>query len=201
MEQLSIPREFTLGSVVYFQDWLWMSKDEFQKYDNLLKYENDPAPVPKYSDSGSAPKTAPVSTPKSEPAAVTHTVAPAAPVAPEPTPAPAPAASSASADSDGDYPSEDEMNFMDQNVRSILLDFCEPWVRLAWYKGKFDEEKETLTDGEVRKLSKAIEMSDLLQSLDDKQLHDYAKEIGCPLSPVKDRQIDMIIKYIRKNNG
>ena len=201
MEQLSIPREFTLGSVVYFQDWLWMAKDEFQKYDNLLKYENDPAPVPKYSDSGSAPKTAPVSTPKAEPAGVTHTAAPAAPVAPEPTPAPAPAASSASADADGDYPSEDEMNFMDQNVRSILLDFCEPWVRLAWYKGKFDEEKETLTDGEVRKLSKAIEMSDLLQSLDDKQLHDYAKEIGCPLSPVKDRQIDMIIKYIRKNNG
>ncbi len=204
MEQLSIPREFTLGSVVYFQDWLWMDKDEFQQYFNLVKYENDPAPVPKYASASDASKE----TPKAAPAAsTTSTTSTASASVSTSSPAPSAAApvqtavSASDASAGGEYPTEEEMTFMDQNVRSILLDFCEPWVRIAWYKGKFDEEKESLTDEQVRKLAKAIEINDLLQSLEDKQLHDYAKEIGCPLSPIKDRQIDMIIKYIRKNNG
>lgn len=194
MEKLVIPREFTLGSVVYFQDWLWMDKDEFQQYNNLLKYEKDSAPLPKYASSSDAAKTAPAAAPKTEPAVTSSSASTV-------TAAPSVSAANEASSNSGEYPTEEEMTFMDQNVRSILLDFCEPWVRLAWYKGKFDEEKETLTDEQVRKLAKAIDISDLLQSLEDKQLHDYAKEIGCPLSPIKDRQIDMIIKFIRKNNG
>ena len=190
MEQIIVPREFTLGSVVYFQDYLWMAKEEFQKYENLIKYEQVPIPTPLYAD---AANPMPVQKEAPRPSAP----AKAAPPAPQQ----AARAGSTVAKSDASYPTEQEMTLMDKHVRSVLLDFCEPWIRTAWYKGKFEEEKESLSDDEVRKLSKAINIADLLQSLDDKPLHDYAKEIGCPLSPLKERQIDMIVRFIKKQQG
>ena len=40
INSIGIPREFTLGSVIYFQDYLYMYRTSLQKYENLLNYEN-----------------------------------------------------------------------------------------------------------------------------------------------------------------
>ncbi len=188
LDEIVVPREFTLGSVVYFQDNLWMNKDEFQKYEFLGRYKNEALPSARYTDvngnaesvSNSLDSASNITT-QSQNNQVTQPVQ--------------------SSSTESEYPSEEEMNFMDKNIRAVLLDFCEPWVMLAWYKGKFGEEKETLSDGQVRKLSKSIDLGELLQSLEEKQLHDFAKEIGSHVSPIRDRQIDLIVNTVKKNAG
>ena len=166
-EEKKVPLEFTLGSVVCFQDKLWMMKEEFQKYESLQKYEKENPPNAEYSGGDSTTENGTkINLPQEKTEEVSI--------------------------------SEEEMTIMDKSVRSLFLDFCEPWVRLAWYKGKFGEEKETLSEEEIRILSKSVDISDLLQSVEDKPLRDFAKELGCPLSPQKERQIEILVKFIKR---
>lgn len=90
------------------------------------------------------------------------------------------------------------MTFIDKNIRSLLLDYCEPYVKTAYYKELFGEEKEDLTDDEIRKLTKSANFLDLLGALDDKTLHDFAKDSGIPISSDNERQKKLIVEGIKR---
>ena len=93
---------------------------------------------------------------------------------------------------------EEEMTFTDKNIRSILLDYCEPYVKTAYYKELFGEEKKEFTDNEIRKLSKFINIGDLLNTLDEKSLRDFAKDTGIPVSSDYERQKKLIVEGIKR---
>lgn len=94
--------------------------------------------------------------------------------------------------------SEEKMTFTDKNVRSLLLDYCEPFVKTAYYKELFGEQKNEFTDEEIRKLSKSINLGDLLNTLDEKSLRDFAKDTGIPVSSDDERQKKLIVEGIKK---
>ena len=94
--------------------------------------------------------------------------------------------------------SEEEMTFTNKNVRSILLDYCEPYVKTAYYKELFGEEKKEFSDEEIRKLSKAVNLGDLLNVLDKKTLRDFAKDTGIPVSSDDERQKNLIVEGIKR---
>lgn len=94
--------------------------------------------------------------------------------------------------------SEEKMTFTDKNVRSLLLDYCEPFVKTAYYKELFGEQKNEFTDEEIRKLSKSINLGDLLNTLDEKSLRDFAKDTGIPVSSDDERQRKLIVEGIKK---
>ena len=93
---------------------------------------------------------------------------------------------------------EEEMTFTDKNVRSVLLDYCEPYVKTAYYKELFGEEKNEFTDEEIRKLSKSINLGDLLNTLDKKTLRNFAKDTGIPVSGDDERQKKLIVEGIKR---
>lgn len=94
--------------------------------------------------------------------------------------------------------SEEKMTFTDKNVRSLLLDYCEPFVKTAYYKELFGEQKNEFTEEEIRKLSKSINLGDLLNTLDEKSLRDFAKDTGIPVSSDDERQRKLIVEGIKK---
>jgi hypothetical protein len=46
---MTIPKDFTLGSVIYFQDYLYMSQESMKKKDFLDSYKNKDTPKPEYN--------------------------------------------------------------------------------------------------------------------------------------------------------
>ena len=60
INSIDIPREFTLGSVIYFQDYLYMDRRSLQKYENLCNYENIKLNPPVYISTGKESEKEPV---------------------------------------------------------------------------------------------------------------------------------------------
>ena len=50
LDTITIPRDFTLGSVIYFQDYLYMSQESMKKKDFLDNYKDMETPEPKYDN-------------------------------------------------------------------------------------------------------------------------------------------------------
>lgn len=168
--EYKLPREFTLGSVVYFDDYLWMDIEQLTKRDQLVKYSNVAIKSVDYDNTAAE---APVAKPEPE-------AKPAETVQTEEAPA-------------------EELTLMEKHIRSIYLDFCEDWVARAYYNNAFGEEPESLTPAQIDKLSKATKIEELLESLSDEQRTAYAKEIGAPLSPDTETIINNIVMTIRKS--
>ena len=51
LEKLEIPKDFTIGSVMYFKDYLYMSQKDMKKKDFLENYKNLETSEPKYDNS------------------------------------------------------------------------------------------------------------------------------------------------------
>jgi hypothetical protein len=49
LDSMTIPKDFTLGSVIYFQDYLYMSQESMKKKDFLDSYKNKDTPKPEYN--------------------------------------------------------------------------------------------------------------------------------------------------------
>ena len=50
LDSVKIPKDFTLGSVVYFQDYLYMSQDSMKKKDFLDNFQNIETSAPEYDN-------------------------------------------------------------------------------------------------------------------------------------------------------
>lgn len=50
LDSMTIPKDFTLGSVIYFQDYLYMSQESMKKKDFLDNFKNKDTPKPEYDN-------------------------------------------------------------------------------------------------------------------------------------------------------
>lgn len=50
LDSMTIPKDFTLGSVIYFQDYLYMSQESMKKKDFLDNFKDKETPAPEYNN-------------------------------------------------------------------------------------------------------------------------------------------------------
>lgn len=187
IHSLDIPKEFTLGSIIYFQDFMYLQRTSLQKYDNLRPYENVPVEAPIYINGNENPVGA--VNPKvnmntnenpnvnANTNNVSYTVSTAV----------------------KKEVSNDELSLEDKYVRSIILDVYSKSFTLSLYKQKFQEDYPELTAGQINRLAKNLTIEQALENLDDNQLQDYARDIEVRIIADRKQQIDLIAYSIKKS--
>lgn len=176
-QTVKVKNEFTLGSVAYFQDYLYMGYENLQHYHILFKrYANDDIKEYEYADDVIAP------TPETEEDPV------------------------ASHRSAGTVPSAEDLPLTETEeiVRALLLDYCEDFARVYMYKASFpdavtglsDEEILAKSESDIDSLSRRIRIADLLEGLDDDKLRDFAKDFDFPLVSDREGQLNLILHKI-----
>ena len=190
INSLEIPREFTLGSVIYFQDFMYLNRTSLQKYDNLKPYENVPVQAPIYIQPGSATvaKTKVESKPVTTEPVTSYTIS-----------KPTPTVSTPVAPAKPVEVSNEELTLENKYVRSIILDVYTKAMTSSLYNQKFQENYSELTSGQVNRLAKIMSIEEALNNLDDIQLQDYAREIEVRIVADRKQQIELIAYSIKKS--
>lgn len=147
-----VPRDFTQGSAVFFQDYIHLPFAGFQKFEALEKYKDSSVPAPKYAGLQTEHSRTEVS--------------------------------------------DETMTVAAKHIRSILLDVCTPALRKILFERIFGEEKNTLSELDVNRLSMHVELKTVLEVLDDTQLRNYARENDIPLTSNREKLIANVVKTI-----
>ena len=164
LEKLRIPKDFTLGSVVYFKDYLYMSQNAMKKKYFLENYKDIETPAPEYDNSLTEKKAEPQQTDASSENAVS--------------------------DSSQNQQSETELW---KFTRAAIM-FYLPSEELArLYNKTFGDEKELLSDDEIDNLAMTIRLQEALKELSDEKLDEFARDNDIRLCENREKQEKLIV--------
>ena len=164
LEKLEVPKDFTLGSVVYFKDYLYMSQNDMKKKDFLENYRNVETPVPKYDNS----LTEKVSEMQQ---AETDTASENA--------------------NGGNFPEAE--NALWKFTRAAIMFYLLPEELARLYNKTFGDEKESLSDDEIDNLAMTIRLQEALKELSDEKLDEFARDNNIRLCENREKQEKLIV--------
>ena len=172
--KITVNKDFTLGAVVYFQDYLYMEYKNLRHYADLFKkYENRKSTGLVFAEpEAQSEEDEPVIFSSNE-------------------------IIEANQNEDVFF---EELTKSQLCVKRILLDYCEPFVRNYFYETNFpndvigltDEEKLAMSETHIDELAKKISPKIVLESLELEKLQDFAKSLEFPICPDKEQQIEVI---------
>lgn len=170
LEKLEIPKDFTLGAVVYFKDYLYMSQKNMKKKDFLENYQNIETPLPEYDNVLNKKEAEPQTAELAETArdAVENVIL---------------------YGSQSPAPEKDLWKFTRAAVEFYLLP--EELARL--YNKTFGDEKESLSDEEIDNLAMAIQLQEALKELSDEKLSEFARDNDIRLCDSREKQEKLIM--------
>ncbi len=213
-KKVTIPEEFTLGSEIYFEDYLYLSADKFQKMVNLENYASIKTSLNNWKEGNASSVKVSEPTLAAAPIATTITAPKLAPTpALNPIPVVAEKVATVNATATSTRPpveriqavasAADTLNGIDDSqpltleqkrVLYIITTLCEGTKRLDLWEKFFGEKRQILPAADSEKLARRISLKEALDFLDDKKLNDYARSNGAAIAPNRERLIKSILR-------
>lgn len=175
-EKVEIPKDFTLGSVVYFKDYLYMSQKDMKKKDFLENYRNIETSAPEY-DNSLTEKVVEENIVSSDSKASEN--------------------ESQEESNTNNQSAQTEMNLW-KFSRSVLMFYVENEKVTSLYNKTFGETKENITDDEIENLAKTITFEESLNELSAEKLTEFAKDNNIPVKSDSAKQIKLILHEFSK---
>lgn len=166
-ERITIPKDFSLGSVLYFKDYLFMSQKAMKKKEFLENYKDICTPQNEYDN---ALTEIPVTT------AVENAMAEV------------PQALTEQKNQQGEH----TWKF----TRALLLFYLEKDALVTLYNQTYNTQKTEISEEETEALSKAVPFSDVLCLLSEEKLTDFAHDYEIPLREEREKQEELIVYTI-----
>lgn len=166
LEKLEVPKDFTLGSVVYFKDYLYMSQKDMKKKYFLENYKNVEIPTPEY-DNSLTEKTSKMQQTE------TNTV-------PE----------NQTADNNQN---SDAAHELWKFTRSAIMFYLLPEEVVRLYNKTFNDTKEILSDEEIDNLALTLQLQEALKELSDEKLGEFARDNDIRLCESREKQEKLIV--------
>lgn len=166
LEKLEVPKDFTLGSVVYFKDYLYMSQKDMKKKYFLENYRNVEIPAPEYDNSLTKKTTEMQQT-------ATDTFF----------------ENTASEDSEISIVTNELWKF----TRSAIMFYLSPKELVQLYNKTFDDTKEIISDEETDNLAMKLQLQEALKELSDEKLNEFARDNDIRLCENREKQEKLIV--------
>ncbi len=166
LEKLEVPRDFTLGSVVYFKDYLYMSQKDMKKKYFLENYKNVEITEPEY-DNSLTKKTSEMQQTETD-------------IVPEKQTA-------------DDNHSSNAVHDLWKFTRSVIMFYLLPDELVQLYNKTFNDAKEILSDEEIDNLAMTIQLQDALKELPDEKLSEFARDNDIRLCESREKQEKLIV--------
>lgn len=176
--------DFTLGAVVYFQDYMYMEYRNLCHYEDLFKkYEKENGASLNYADPGTESED-------DEPIVFS-----------EKTNAETNIEEKVEIEKKNTLPSpfadDDELDIFNMHSRMLLNNYFDENFRLNLFEKIFGERKTELSAANINALAKNTALSNLLEQLDIEKIHSYCNEINIEdIFSDKETQIEAIINYL-----
>lgn len=171
LSKVEVPKDFTLGSVVYFKDYLYMSQKDMKKKAFLENYKEIETQKPEYDNELSEKIVIrEFEETKNEVGAETENT---------------------------DKQSEVFQDFW-KFTRSLLLFYMDNEEVVSLYNKTFNTENDSVSEQEIENLSMAVHFVDVLHLLSEEKLIQFAKENNIPVKSDTEKQIKIIAHEFSK---
>lgn len=171
LSKVEVPKDFTLGSVVYFKDYLYMSQKDMKKKEFLENYKEIETQKPEYDNELSEKIVIRgFEETKNEVGAETENT---------------------------DKQSEVLQDFW-KFTRSLLLFYMDNEEVVSLYNKTFNTENDSVSEQEIENLSMAVHFVDVLHLLSEEKLTQFAKENNIPVKSDTEKQIKIIAHEFSK---
>lgn len=168
LNKLTIPNDFTLGSVIYFQDYLYMNQKSMKKKDFLDNYRNLETFIPEY-DNELTEKIDISGFGEEEGLLQNESV---------------------------EEMSENVLSDLWKYTRALLMFYMENIDVAKIYNEELNETKDYVSDEEIEQLAKDLDFSELLKYLSDEKLKDFARDNDIPVRSDREKLEKLIIHEI-----
>ena len=166
LEKLEIPKDFTLGSVVYFKDYLYMSQKNMKKKDFLENYRAVETSAPEYDSSlrENAPEIQRAAAGTDSEPSTSHV---------------------------NRNPASE--NALWKFTRAAIMFYLLPKELARLYNKTFNDSKENLSDDEIDNLAMTIRLQEALKELSDEKLDEFARDNDIRLCDNREKQEKLIV--------
>ena len=182
---IDVNMDFTLGAVVYFQDYMYMEYRNLCHYEDLFKkYEKENGSSLNYADPGTESEEDEPIRFQGKPNAETKDrenveVEKKADALPSP------------------LADDDELDIFNMHSRMLLNNYFDETFRLSLFEKIFGERKTLLSAANINAMAKNSDLSNLLSQMDIEKIHNYCNEINIgDIFSDKETQIEAIINYL-----
>lgn len=166
LEKLEVPKDFTLGSAVYFKDYLYMSQNDMKKKYFLENYRNVEIPTPEY-DNSPAEKTSKMQQTETNTVLENKT--------------------------EGDSQTPNAAHELWKFTRSAIMFYLLPEELVRLYNKTFNDAKETISDEETDNLAMTLQLQEALKELSDEKLDEFARDNDIRLCESREKQEKLIM--------
>ncbi len=163
LDFMTIPKDFTLGSVIYFHDYLYMSQNSMKKKDFLDSYRNIQTPLPEYDNL----LTEKIILANDE--------------------------DFSNSEVQTEEDSEQKGKDLSKYSRAALMFYMENHEAAQIYNEFFGEAKDALTEEEIEDLASKINFETVLKNLSDAKLTEFAKDNDIPVRSDREKQEKLIL--------
>lgn len=182
LKKIEIPKDFTLGSIVYFKDFLYMSQKSLKKKDSLDEYQNKETSKREYDDAlASEEKLLNDSSEKTAENVISNNH--------EEQKEPEVSETSSPASEKNDAKPDETWKF----TRAALTSYVDPVELVEIYNKTFNDAKDFVSEQEIENLSLTIRLEEALKYLSDDKLQEFAKDNDIPLRDERERQEKLIV--------
>jgi hypothetical protein len=182
---IDVNMDFTLGAVVYFQDYMYMEYRNLCHYEDLFKkYEKENGSSLNYADPGTESEEDEPIRFQGKANAETKDrenveVEKKADALPSP------------------LADDDELDIFNMHSRMLLNNYFDETFRLNLFEKIFGERKTLLSAANINAMAKNSDLQNLLSQLDIEKIHNYCNEINIgDIFSDKETQIEAIINYL-----
>ena len=211
--RIEVNKDFTLGAVVYFQDYLYMEYKNLCHYEDLFKkYEKENNIILNYAEPGTeCEEDEPVLFYENQNAVsqassgkkigeVEDTISlenEEQSILEKNIVVENIDVTSDKKDAPSDAIDDDELDLFNLHSRMLLRDFFDEEFRFDLFKKIFNEDVTVLSPANLNALAKNSNLSDLLHKLDIEQIHNYCDVINLDdIFDDKDTQIEAILSFL-----
>ncbi|MCF0241455.1 MAG: hypothetical protein HUK25_02400 [Treponema sp.] len=210
--RLQVNKDFTLGAVVYFQDYMYMEYKNLCHYEDLFKKYESETPEPLiYAEPGTISEDDEpilfsdfVSSEEKNIASSDDIIDEDVEMKAESCDVQQPQAVDEIIGTTNEKPlgistnvDDDELNLFNLHSRMLLNDFFDENYRLQLFTDIFGESVSALTAANINAIAKNVDISDLLQKMEIEQLHNYCNVINLEdIFTDKETQIEVILNYL-----
>ena len=163
LDFMTIPKDFTLGSVIYFHDYLYMSQNSMKKKDFLDSYRNIQTPLPEYDNL----LTEKIILANDE--------------------------DFSNSEVQTEEDSEQKGKDLSKYARAALMFYMENHEAAQIYNEFSGEAKDSLTEEEIEDLASKINFETVLKNLSDAKLTEFAKDNDIPVRSDREKQEKLIL--------
>ena len=168
LEKLEIPKDFTIGSVMYFKDYLYMSQKDMKKKDFLDNYRNLETSIPEYDNE--LTEKIDISGFGNEKGLLQNESV--------------------------EEMSENVLSDLWKYTRALLMFYMDNSDVAKIYNEELNETKDYVSDEEIEQLAKDLDFSELLKYLSDEKLKDFARDNDIPVRSDREKLEKLIIHEI-----